>query len=471
MSGVGGPRSLGEECGISLAFLPRGEDAVFAVLETLHALQHRGQESAGISWRSDDGTIDLFKDMGLVSGVFTDVSLPEARAAIGHTRYATSGDATSVNAGPFVFVGPHGPLALAHNGHLSDVQRLREHLQAVGVLLDATTDTAVLCAAIAHAPGFTWVERILWALEQVEGSFSLTILTSDALYAVRDSLGNRPLSIGRLDDGWIVSSESCAFTPVGARLVRDVRPGEIVSIDEDGVHTAATLPRSVEAFCSFEYLYLSRPDSYFDGRSVYDARREMGRLLAQEHPAEVDLVAAVPDSGIAAALGYAAETGHEFAEVLFKNRYVARTFIQPSGPHRDRAVSLKFGVLSSVVQGKRIALVDDSLVRGTTMRSLVGSLVRAGAAEVHLRIAAPPVRWPCFLGVDIPTVGELIAHDRDIEEIRARLGAHSLGYLSAAALVSATGHEGVCTACFTGRYPANRPISSRATPLVMKAKV
>ena len=460
-------RMRGEECGV-VAVLHGDGDAIPAALLGLHALQHRGQESAGLAWRcGPTERLDLHRGMGLVAQVFArPPALMAGPAAIGHTRYSTFGSSRLENAQPFVVAGPHGEVALAHNGHLLDVNPLARLLQELNATVPAATDSAVLAAAIAHAPGADWAERIGWALERVTGSYGLTILTSEGLYAARDPLGNRPLCLGRLPGGWMAASESCAFLTAGADYLREVAPGEIVRLDPAGPRTVGwTTPRAgarAAAFCSFEYIYLARADSRFGERTVYAARQEMGRLLAAEHPVEADLVAGVPDSGNAAALGYAAAVGIPFGEALIKNRYIGRTFIHPGVAARGRALALKFTPLATVVAGKRLVLVDDSLVRGATMHALVSLLKGAGAAEVHLRIASPPVRCPCFFGVDIPTPGELIAHDvDDPAEICRQIGADSLGYLSLAALAAATGASpdgaSLCTGCFTGRYPVALP--------------
>jgi amidophosphoribosyltransferase len=437
------------------------------VVAALHALQHRGQESAGVAWRAAEGAaLSVHKGMGLVAHVCADLHEGvRGPLAVGHTRYSTAGASRVENAQPFVVDGPSGRLALAHNGHLSDLGTLVRLLQEQGVAAPGTTDSAILAAAMAHAPGSTWPERIRWTLERVSGSYGLVLATDDGLYAVRDPMGNRPLSLARLGGadqaGWMAASETCAFLTIGAALVRDVAPGEIVFLGAEGPRTAGRVQQAAsaegEGFCAFEYIYLARPDSQFGPRTVYEARREMGRILAREQPVDADLVAAVPDSGITAALGFAAESGLPFGEALMKNRYVGRTFIHPGAESRSRVLALKFTPLGVTVAGKRIVLVDDSLVRGTTMRALVAMLRGAGAREVHLRIAAPAVRWPCFLGVDIPTTGELIAHAQGADEVCRHVGADSLGYLSVAGLAAATGRPGglhsLCTGCFTGSYP------------------
>ena len=495
----GDTRARGEECGVTAAIIPGG-DATPAALAALHALQHRGQESAGIAWREPSGALAVHKGMGLVAHVFADAPAGMAApVAIGHTRYSTSGASHLANAQPFIVHGPAGPLALAHNGHLLDVSLLRRLLEERNVAAGAATDSAVLAAGIAHAPGAGWPERIRWALGRVAGSYGLVLLTDEGVYAARDPLGNRPLALGRLngrddgqggESGWIIASESCAFQTAGAHVVRDVEPGEIVRLDGAGARTVGRVERvdrapdvaAREAFCAFEYIYLARPDSHFGSRGVYEARRDMGRALARERPARADLVAAVPDSGTAAALGFAAESGLPFGEALIKNRYIGRTFIHPGAESRGKALALKFAPLAHIVDGKRVVLVDDSLVRGATMRALVALLRGAGAAEIHLRIAAPPVRWPCFFGVDIATTGELIAHDRDEEEVARILGADSLGYLSLDGLAAATAGAGpvatagagpvdgagLCVGCFTGRYPIALPLPPVAPAAVLQ---
>ena len=469
-------RKRGEECGVAGAVLP-GADACPVVLDTLHALQHRGQESAGLAWRAEAG-LAVYKNMGLVAQVFAQApSTMAAALAIGHTRYSTSGGSCVENAQPFVVHGPAGAIALAHNGHLMDTSTLGRLLQEQHVHPPAGTDSAILAAAIAHAPGNHWLDRLRWALERVTGSYGLVVLTDEGLFAARDPLGNRPLALGRLDGGWTVSSESCGFLTSGATFVRLIEPGEIVRIDESGVRTVAFVRARHDttrtAFCAFEYVYLARPDSRFSSRTVYEVRHEIGRILAREHPVEADLVAPVPDSGTTAALGYAEQIGLPFGEALLKNRYVGRTFIQPGVESRGKSLALKFTALAPNVSGKRIVLVDDSLVRGTTMRALVALLRAAGASEVHLRIAAPPVRWPCFFGVDIPTTAELIAHDVDGDEVCRRLGADSLGYVSLAGLEAAAGGGralgDLCVGCFTGSYPLTPRLTVASEPTLQEA--
>lgn len=455
-------RTLGEACGVFGAWLP-GQTAAPIALTALYALQHRGQESAGIAM-STGSEMRAWTGMGLVRDVFRRVPLPDYAGewAIGHTRYSTSGQSTLHNAQPFVVECPphssvQGRVALAHNGTLTDTSRLAAYLRELGIVPTAESDSALLASALAAAPGATWPDKIRWAVQRVEGSFSLVILTHNRLFAVRDPLGNRPLCVGKLAGGWVVASESCALAAIDATLWGDLPAGALVEIASDGPRVLAHLgrPDAEPGFCAFEYIYLMRPDSVVGGRSVYRSRQAMGRLLARDQPAPADVVAAVPDSGTAAALGYAQETGLPYVEVLTKNRYIGRTFIAPGADERLRDVALKFSVLAENVVGRSIVLIDDSLVRGTTTRSLVRLLRRAGARAIHLRIAAPPVRHPCPLGVDIPTFDELIAHERDEDTVCRLLAADSLAYLSRASLAEAVdqAEKTLCMGCLGGRFP------------------
>jgi amidophosphoribosyltransferase len=437
----------------------------------LHALQHRGQESAGIAAAAGQ-RITLHKGMGLVGDVFDEDAIQAlpGHTAIGHTRYATTGASQLANAQPLLLQRGRDAFALCHNGNLTNAASLRAALVHAGARLTTTSDTEVAGLVLAPAPGATWAEALAHLVERVEGAYCLLILTTSALYAVRDPWGIRPLCLGRLDDGgWVVASESAALAAVGATLVREVAPGEALRIDADGVEQLFHRPARRGAFCLFEYIYFARPDSMFGSQSVYSVRLALGRQLAAEAPASADLVIGVPDSAIPAALGYAQASGLPYGEAFVRQRYTGRTFIQPA--QRQQAVARKLAVLPDRLQGRRVVLVDDSIVRGTTTRQLVPMLRAAGAREVHLRVAAPPIKHPCAMGVDMATYAELIAHRLAPDDLAAYLGADSLAYLSYAALLRASGldHNSACGACFTGRYPlpietaprVEQPVSSQ----------
>lgn len=464
----GGPR---EECGVVGIWAPGGPVARHAFVG-LHALQHRGQESAGIAV-SDGERLILHKRLGLVSGVFDEETLARLEggddrarppmAAIGHTRYSTTGSNTLPNVQPVYAQTDRGELMLGHNGNLTNARWLRDELTEQGVEFASASDTEVLAKLVAHAPGRTWAQRVDHAFHRATGAYTFTMLTADALVAARDPVGFRPLALGRLPGGgWAVASESAALDAIGARFLRDVGAGEVLTITSEGVDSfrsrQATPDR--ERLCVFEYVYLARPDSVIDGRLLYEARLEMGRALAREHPAEADLVIAVPDSAIPAAIGYAEEAGLPYREGLIKSRYVGRTFIQPAQRGREEAVRLKFNPLPELLAGKRVVVVDDSIVRGTTTGPIVAMVRRAGAAEVHVRIHSPQMRHPCYMGVDTGRRSELIAASHSTEEIRQVIGADSLGYLSQEGLLEAVGgrREARCTACFDGLYPTDVPL-------------
>ncbi len=462
-----GPR---EECGVVGIWSP-GASVARAAYVGLHALQHRGQESAGIA--VTDGTrLSLHKRLGLVGGVFDEETLHRLEggddrtapplAAIGHTRYSTTGSNTLPNVQPVYAQTDRGELMLGHNGNLTNARWLRDELGEQGVEFASASDTEVLAKLIAHAPGRTWAQRVDHAFHRATGAFTFTMLTADALVAARDPVGFRPLALGRLPGGgWAVASESSALDAIGARFLRDVGAGEVLTITADGVDSYRS-PRaepSRERLCVFEYVYLARPDSVIDGRLLYEARLAMGRALAREHPAEADLVIAVPDSAIPAAIGYAEEAGLPYREGLIKSRYVGRTFIQPAQAGREEAVRLKFNPLPELLSGKRVVVVDDSIVRGTTTGPIVAMLRRAGAAEVHVRIHSPEMRHPCYMGVDTGRREELIAATHTTDQIRAAIGADSLGFLSKEALLGTVGRgDARCTACFDGHYPTDVPL-------------
>ena len=445
-----------EECGVLGVYAP-GEDVARLTFFGLYALQHRGQESAGIAV-SDGVTVKTHKQMGLVAQVFDEASLAplQGHIAIGHTRYSTTGSSKISNAQPFTLETYLGPLALGHNGNLTNAAALRERLLKRGAGLTSTSDSEVATLTLLSSEGPTWGERIEDFMTCAEGAYCLTLLTADALYAVRDPLGLRPLCLGKLGaSGWVVASESCALSTIGAEFVREIAPGEVVMINADGPRTIAHHPAPRAALCLFEYIYFARPDSLLQGQIIHQVRMELGRELAREAHIDADVVMGIPDSATPAAIGYAQEAGIPYAEGLIKNRYIGRTFIQPDARLRQQGVALKFNPLRSTLEGKRVVVIDDSIVRGTTSGPIVRLLRQAGATEVHLRVSSPPIQHPCFMGVDMATYPELIAHRMTTDEIAAHIGVDSLHYLSYAGLVRATGRDpnGFCGACFTGQYP------------------
>ena len=455
--------SLRESCGVMGIFAP-GEDVARLTFFGLHSLQHRGQESAGIATANGEPRIQRFAEMGLVTQIFHEDVLSGLGGthAIGHTRYSTTGSSTSANMQPLVVSGPQGELALAHNGNVVNADLLRRDLVERGVEFSTGTDSEVLAHLLATAPEITWQQRFNYVMRRASGAYSLTLLTPDALFGVRDPLGIRPLCLGRLGDGWVLASETCALDTLGADFVREVEPGEVVRIDEAGVQswTFAGERPAEPALCLLEHIYFARPDSKLQGERVYPVRMRMGAQLAREHPAEGDVVIGIPDSATAAAVGYAQESGIPYVEGLVKNRYVGRTFIQPDQRLRDRGVELKFNPLPELLSGRRVVVVDDTIVRGTTTPRVVAMLRKAGAREVHMRITSPPITHPCFYGVDMATRGELIGAHLEIEEIRKHIDADTLGYLSLEGTVGATGQErdALCAACFTGEYPSEVPL-------------
>ena len=471
---------LHDACGVFAAYDPTGvrTDLSRLVYLGLFALQHRGQESAGIAVRQDEGLF-VHKKTGLVVEAFDDqvLNILKGSAAIGHVRYATSGGGGTVNAQPLLMKTLGGPMALAHNGNLVDAEIAREALEAEGALFRTLVDSETLLYLIARSRilGVDLSSAVRDLMQKVHGAYSVVLLTPDAVAAFRDPLGIRPLCMGRLGDVLLFASESCAIEACGGTFERDLLPGEIVVLDSHGVHSdrAPGMPpldvpqASVSPFpyvdhgalCSFEFVYFARPDSALDGASVDESRHNAGLRLAEEHPCKADLVIGAPDSGLTAALGYSERSGIPYGSGLLKNRYVGRTFIQPSQQQRESAVNLKFSVLRRAVEGLRVVLVDDSIVRGTTMQRVIRKLRDAGAAEVHMRIASPPVRHPCYYGIDTPDTDELIANHADgIEGVCRTIGADSLGYLSQEGLIAATAglRTGLCTSCFDGSYPAGR---------------
>lgn len=446
------------ECGVFGIVAPNADVARLTFFG-LYALQHRGQESAGIAV-SNGRSMRHFKEMGLVSQVFNEEKLRPltGHLAIGHTRYSTTGSSKIENAQPFVVESALGPLAVGHNGNLSNAGSLRRELLNRGVGLTGTSDSEVITQMLAGGDGRTWEEKLKIFMVRAEGAYCLTVMTRDAVYAVRDPWGLHPLCIGRLaEGGWVVASESCALSTIGAQLVREVAPGEIVELTEEGPRTIALMPARKDAACLFEYIYFARPDSLLQGASLHATRVAQGRELAKESPAEADVVIPVPDSAVPAAIGYAQQSGIPYSEGLIKNRYIGRTFIQPDDQLRKVGIALKFNPLADNLKGKRVVLVDDSIVRGNTSGPIVKLLRDSGATEVHVRVCSPPIRHPCFLGVDMATYPELIAHRMTTEEICTYLGADSLAYLSLDGLVKATQRPGVsfCQGCFTGQYPVD----------------
>ncbi len=431
-----------------------GKEAARLTFFALHTLQHRGQEAAGIA-TSDGGTAHIHKGQGLVSTVFNEdnVSTLKGDLAIGHTRYSTTGGTGLRNAQPQIIETIDGPLGLAHNGNLVNANVLRRQLLERGVGLQTSSDTEVMVHLLTQGSG-DWMNRIKSLMTQAEGAFALTILTRDAIYGVRDPWGFRPLVIGKLDDGFVLASETCAFSAIGAEFVQELDPGQIARIDANGLHVEQGAVPKQRAFCTFEQIYFSRPDSIHDGNLVHSTRQRLGRELAREHPADADIVVPVPDSGTPHAVGFAQETGLPYTEGLIKNRYVGRTFIEPTQKLRESRVQMKFNPLGDNLRGKRVVMVDDSIVRGTTSGPLVQMLRDAGAAEVHVRVACPAITDPCYMGVDMASQGELIAGHKTVEEIRQHIGADSLAYLSIEAMMRGLeAEDGYCNACFTGDYP------------------
>src|SRR5438132_56527 len=453
-----------EECGV-IAIYAHPEAEKLAYLG-LHALQHRGQESAGIV-TSDGMTLHPYKAMGLVADIFTEEALSQLHGtlAIGHTRYSTAGDSALLNAQPILVQSNKGRVALAHNGNLVNAPEIRSRLETQGSIFQTNSDTEVIVHLIALSKEHTLPEAMADALRRVEGAFSLVMISPDRIFAARDPRGFRPLAMGRIpaqpgmkQDTIVFASETCAFDLIGATYERDVKPGELVVVGPEGVTSHFYAPAQEQSSCIFEHVYFSRPDSFVFGRSVDKSREMLGRQLAREAPAEADIVVPVPDSGVSAAMGYAGESGIPFRFGLIRNHYVGRTFIEPSQSVRDFGVKLKLNPIRSLLEGKRVVLIDDSIVRGTTSRKIVRMIRSAGAKEVHMRISCPPTISPCFYGVDTPSKKELIAANKSVEEIRDFIGAESLAFLSLEGLKKACddgAQTRYCTACYTGSYPTN----------------
>ncbi|MFG6332419.1 MAG: amidophosphoribosyltransferase [Lachnospiraceae bacterium] len=449
-----------EACGVFGIYDPEGEDVADTVCYGLSSLQHRGQESCGIAVSDTGGpggNIRVHRGMGLVSEVFKEETLRDLKGnlGVGHVRYSTTGAATLNNAQPLVLNYIKGTLALAHNGNLINTGELRQELARTGAIFQTTTDSEVIAYCIARERVHTQTveEAIQRTAEKIKGAYGLVIASPRKLIGVRDPLGLKPLCLGRRGSSYILASESCALTAVGAQFLRDVRPGEIVTITPDGVRSDLTLCQEKQAHCIFEYIYFARLDSRLDGISVYDARLKAGAALAKAWPADADLVAGVPDSGIAAAQGYALASGIPFGLAFYKNSYVGRTFIKPTQKEREAGVMLKLNVLESAVKGKNIVLVDDSIVRGTTIANLIRHLKQAGALNVHVRICSPPFLYPCYFGTDVPSNQQLLASSHSADEICRIIGADSLGYMKVEDLSSMTDGLPLCKACFDGHYP------------------
>ena len=448
-----------DACGVFGVWAP-GEEVSKLIYFGLYALQHRGQEAAGMAV-SDGGTVVVYKDLGLVAQVFDEATLSTmtGHVGIGHTRYSTTGSCTWENAQPAFRSSASGSVALAHNGNLTNTLELARQLVEQGAPDNgSTSDTDLITWLLSSHPDLPLEEAAVRVLPRLGGAYALTFMDETTLFGARDPHGVRPLVLGKLERGWVLASETAALDIVGASMVREVEPGELVAIDEHGLRSHRFAPASPRG-CLFEYVYLARPDTRISGRSVHETRVEVGRRLAREAPAEADLVIPVPESGTPAAIGYAEQSGIPYGVGLVKNSYVGRTFIQPSQTIRQLGIRLKLNPLREILKGKRLVVVDDSIVRGNTQRALVRMLREAGAVEVHVRISSPPVEWPCFYGIDFATRAELIASGLDVEGIRASIGADSLGYVSLEGLVEATTvpMERLCTACFDGRYPTQLP--------------
>lgn len=450
-----------EECGVFGIYSNKKTDVAGITYYGLYALQHRGQESAGICV-SDGKNLYCHKDMGLVSEAFRGdvLSKMEGVAAIGHVRYSTTGSSSPSNAQPILSRYKLGSIAIAHNGNLVNADVIRELLEDGGVIFQTSIDSEVVLNLIARGAKKGIERSVADAIQAVKGSYAIVILTEDKLIGVRDPNGIRPLCIGKIEDSYVLSSESCAIDALGGEFIRDVLPGEIVIIDKDGLKSIHFAEKTKCETCAFEFIYFARPDSTIDGINVYTSRVRAGQILYKECPAEADMVIGVPDSGVAAAVGYAEASNIPYGIGLIKNKYVGRTFISPSQEIRERAVSVKLNALKVNVEGKRIVLIDDSIVRGTTSRRLVELLRRAGAKEVHFRVASPVVKYPCYFGIDTPHRRELIGSKSELEKIREEIGSDSLGYLSMEGLLSALNSKNFCLGCFSGVYPISAPFET-----------
>lgn len=456
---------LHEECGVFGMYDLDGGDVASSIYYGLFALQHRGQESCGIAVSDTEGPkgkVLSQKGMGLVNEVFHAEGLEKLKGniGVGHVRYSTTGASNSQNVQPLVLNYVKGTLMLAHNGNLVNANKLREEMEYTGAIFHTTIDTEVIAYLIARerlkVP--TAEEAVKCAMKKLQGAYSIIISSPRKLIGARDPYGFRPLVIGKRDNGYILASETCALDAVDAEYVRDVKPGEIVMLDADGIQSDETLCHTTPAKCIFEYIYFARPDSYLDGVSVYNSRIMAGKILAQMHPADADIVVGVPESGNVAAMGFSAQSGIPYGTAFMKNSYVGRTFIKPKQSARESSVKIKLNVIKEVVRGKRVVMVDDSIVRGTTSERIVRMLKAAGATEVHVRISSPPFLHPCYFGTDVPSCDQLIAHNNTVDEICNMIGADSLGYLDGERLHELIGGDmGYCDSCFSGKYPVDPP--------------
>lgn len=447
---------LHEECGVFGVWgVPNAAEVTYY---GLHSLQHRGQEGCGIVTVNEEEQLRRVKGLGLVTEVFNNDNLSTLKGdmAIGHVRYSTAGGGGIENVQPFMFRHNSGDFALAHNGNLVNSDQLRRYLEDRGSLFQSTSDSEILAHLIKKNPNERKMPRIypiIEALNMIEGAFAFVVMTQKRIYACRDKYGLRPLSLGKLGDGYVVSSETCAFSTIGAEFIRDIEPGEIVTIDHHGIRSRRYSEYQRHAMCAMEYIYFARPDSDIESMNVHTFRKESGKLLFKESPADADIVVGVPDSSLSAAMGYAEASGLPYEMGLIKNKYIGRTFIQPSQEMRDKGVKMKLSPVLSIVSGKRVVLIDDSIVRGTTSLRIVRMLREAGATEVHVRIASPMIKFPCFYGVDISTYDELLCARRTLEEARQKIEADSLAFLSESALYEAGKRSDLCLACFSGVYP------------------
>ncbi|MGM7703522.1 amidophosphoribosyltransferase [Pseudalkalibacillus sp. Hm43] len=451
-------KGLNEECGVFAIW--GHQDASQLTYYGLHSLQHRGQEGAGIAV-TDGEQVKFHKNSGLVTEVFNkgELNTLTGKAAIGHVRYSTAGGTEYANVQPLVFQSQRGGLALAHNGNLVNANMLKQQLEAQGSIFQTTSDTEVLAHLIKRSGLYNLRDQVKNALSMIKGAYAFVIMTENGIMAAQDPNGLRPLSLGKIGDAYVVASETCAFDVIGAEYIRDVRPGELLIINDEGLETDSFTSSTNRAICSMEYIYFSRPDSHIDDINVHTARKNLGKRLAAEAFVEADVVTGVPDSSISAAIGYAEAAGIPYELGLIKNRYVGRTFIQPSQALREQGVKMKLSPVRGIVEGKRVVMVDDSIVRGTTSRRIVQMLRDAGATEVHVRISSPPIAHPCYYGIDISSKEELIASNYSVEEIREIIGADSLEYLSVDGMLEGIGRNqsepncGQCLGCFTGKYP------------------
>ena len=457
----------GEECGVFGIYDFEGHDVASTIYYGLFALQHRGQESCGIAVSDTSGPkgkVSSIKEMGLLNENFTPENLNKLKGdiGVGHVRYSTAGSSTRENAQPLVLNYVKGTLGLAHNGNLINAAQLRHELEYTGAIFQTTIDSEVIAYHIARERlnSRTVEEAVRRAMEKIKGAYSLIVMSPRKLIGARDPYGFRPLCIGKRDQAYILASETCALDTIGAEFVRDVEPGEIVTISpENGIESdrSMCLPAEQHGRCVFEYIYFARPDSHIDGVSVYDSRIMAGKFLAMDSPVEADLVVGVPESGNCAALGYSMQSGIPYGQAFVKNAYVGRTFIKPGQKSRESSVQVKLNAIREAVRGKRIIMIDDSIVRGTTSDRIVRMLREAGAKEVHMRVSSPPFLWPCYFGTDVPAREQLIAYNRSVDDICGIIGADSLAYLRLERLEEIVGHLGICTGCFTGNYPLDPP--------------